>query len=424
MHRWEERQWTPADGSGLSRANKMGGKFLAHVPAKLADHAITIPSELSQRAAHIERRILELAHFEGAGQLESIARLLMRSEAISSSQIEGIAPNVDKVVLAELAADEDIRGFKESAEAVARNLQVLRSVEKDFADAPELTTEMLEQFQRELIGPRGNIPLGFREIQNWIGGVSRTPIGADFVPPPPEFVTELIQDLCDYLNGATHGTLIQAAIGHAQFETIHPFTDGNGRVGRALIHGVLLRRGLTRQTLLPTSLVLGTWSRQYIAGLSAYRANEPEKWIETFLDATDEAITQAQIITKNLMKLQSDWEERFESFRKEQGMVRALRRNSLEAKLLTELPGHPIVTVASLQRLYGVSRTVAQGAVDNLTNAGILRAKTIGVHGQKGYYADDVLELMTFADRQLANSQFDTKIVPPKKGRGVPEHRG
>lgn len=399
MHHWEERVWTPEDGSGISRANKQGGKYRAYVPEKLAAYSIPIPSELSQRAAQIERRILELANFEGAGQLESIARLLMRSEAISSSRIEGIAPNVDRVVLAELVADEDIRGFKESAEAVARNLQVLRSVEQDFAETPSLTSAMLEQFQRELIG-------------------------ADFIPPPPEFVRELVEDLCEYLNGATHGALIQAAIGHAQFETIHPFTDGNGRVGRALIHGVLLRRGLTRQTLLPISLVLGTWSRQYIAGLSAYRANEPEKWIETFLDATDEAITQAQIITKNLMKLQSDWEERFESFRKEQGMVRALRRNSLEAKLLTELPGHPIVTVASLQRLYGVSRTVAQGAVDNLTNAGILRAKTIGVHGQKGYYADDVLELMTFADRQLANSQFDTKIVPPKKGRGVPEHRG
>lgn len=420
MHHWEERVWTPEDGGGISRANKQGGKYRAYVPEKLANHSIPIPSELSQRAAQIERRILELANFEGAGQLESIARLLMRSEAISSSRIEGIAPNVDKVVLAELAADEDIRGFKESAEAVARNLQVLRSVEQDFAETPSLTPAMLEQFQHELIGPRGRIPLGLRDIQNWIGGASRTPIGADFIPPPPEFVHELVEDLCEYLNGATHGALIQAAIGHAQFETIHPFTDGNGRVGRALIHGVLLRRGLTRQTLLPISLVLGTWSRQYIAGLTAYRADEPETWIEIFLDATDEAITQAQIITENLLDIQADWEQRFESFRKNQGMVRALRKNSMEATLLTELPGHPIVTIASLQRLYGVSRTVAQNAVDNLTSAGILRTKTIGAHGQKGYYADDVLDLINFADRKLASSQFDTAIAPPEKGRGVP----
>ena len=420
MHRWEERHWVPEGGSGISRADKQGGKYRAYVPGKLADQTIAIPSELSQRAAQIERRIIELANFEGAGQLESIARLLMRSEAISSSRIEGIAPNVDKVVLAELAAEEDIRGFKESAEAVARNLQVLRSVEQDFAETPTLTPEMLEEFQRELIGSRGRIPLGLREIQNWIGGASRTPIGAEFSPPPPELVRKLVEDLCDYLNGATHGALIQAAIGHAQFETIHPFTDGNGRVGRALIHGVLLRRGLTRQTLLPISLVLGTWSHRYIAGLTAFRADEPEKWIEIFLDATDQAITQAQIITGDLLAIQADWEERFESFRKSQGMVRALRRNSLEATLLSELPGHPIVTIASLQRLYGVGRTVAQNAVDNLTSAGILRTKTIGAHGQKGYYADDALELITFADRKLASSQFDTTIAPPNKGRGVP----
>jgi len=88
-----------------------------------------------------------------------------------------------------------------------------------------------------------------------LGGTSYHPIEADFVPPPPDLVPGLIEDLLRYLNGATHAPLIQAALIHAQFETIHPFTDGNGRVGRALIHTVLTRRGLLPGMVLPTSAV-------------------------------------------------------------------------------------------------------------------------------------------------------------------------
>ncbi len=108
--------------------------------------------ELTSRAARIERDILGLNRHAASGQLESVARLLMRSEAISSSRIEGIAPNVDKVVLAELAQEEEVRGFKEGAEEVARNLTVLRSIEKSFATEPTISVGLLEKLQRELMG--------------------------------------------------------------------------------------------------------------------------------------------------------------------------------------------------------------------------------------------------------------------------------
>ncbi len=143
MPQWVTRNWIPADGSGISRRDRQGGSYEAYIPDTLSDVSLVIPVELAQKAAEIERSIIALGRRDGAGQLESIARLLMRSEAISSSRIEGIAPNVDKVVLAELAQEEDVRGFKESAEAVARNLQVLRSVENSFATTPEITPEHL-----------------------------------------------------------------------------------------------------------------------------------------------------------------------------------------------------------------------------------------------------------------------------------------
>ncbi|MFW9212026.1 Fic/DOC family N-terminal domain-containing protein [Corynebacterium striatum] len=145
---------------------------------------------------------MDLNRHAASGQLESVARLLMRSEAISSSRIEGIAPNVDKVVLAELAQKEEVRGFKEGAEEVARNLTVLRSIEQSFATEPTISIELLEKLQRELMGEKGSIPTGLHTIQNWIGGGNHTPIGAEFIPAPPRLVRDLVEDLCLYLDGA------------------------------------------------------------------------------------------------------------------------------------------------------------------------------------------------------------------------------
>lgn len=90
-----------------------------------------------------------------------------------------------------------------------------------------------------------------RDVQNWIGTSPYNPCAADFVPPPPEMVDDLLDDLVAYVNGDDHPPLVQAAVSHAQFETIHPYADGNGRVGRALIHMVLTRRGLTSGAVLP-----------------------------------------------------------------------------------------------------------------------------------------------------------------------------
>src|SRR5699024_2660400 len=114
---------------------------------------------------------------------------------------------------------------------------------------------------------------GVRTTQNWIGGSRHHPLESAHVPPPPEEVPTLLADLVQYMAGATHSPIIQAALVHAQFETIHPFPDGNGRVGRALIHTVLTRRGLTAAAILPVSLVLATLQEEYISGLDAFRVD-------------------------------------------------------------------------------------------------------------------------------------------------------
>src|SRR3954449_3450514 len=116
-----------------------------------------------------------------------------------------------------------------------------------------------------------------RDEQNWIGGSSFNPCSAAFVPPPPERVRALLDDLCEFSNSEGLPAVAQAAIAHGQFETIHPFVDDNGRTGRALIHVILRRRGLTPVVVPPVSLVLATCSDGYIAGLMASRHREPSE---------------------------------------------------------------------------------------------------------------------------------------------------
>jgi len=120
---------------------------------------------------------------------------------------------------------------------------------------------LLDFHQRLLAGTRLDAHAGaIRQEQNWIGGSSYNPCSAAFVPPPPEYVPDLLDDLCQFCNSDDIPAVAQAAIAHAQFDTIHPFVDGNGRTGRALIHLVLRRRGLATRVLPPVSLVLATWA--------------------------------------------------------------------------------------------------------------------------------------------------------------------
>src|SRR5262249_38906657 len=143
-----------------------------------------------------------------------------------------------------------------------------------------------------------------RDRQNWISGSSYNPCSAAFVPPPPERVAALMEDLCAFCNGTDLPAIAQAAIAHAQIETIHPFADGNGRTGRALIHVILRRRGLAPLVLPPVSLMLATWSTDYVGGLTAMRyagdagsedaQRGVDRWVALFAAATTRAVGDAE----------------------------------------------------------------------------------------------------------------------------------
>ena len=244
------------------------------------------------------------------------------------------------------------------------------------------------------------------------------------MPPPPGEVPRLVEDLAHYLSGAVHAPLIQAALVHAQFETIHPFVDGNGRVGRALIHTVLTRRGLTRAAVLPVSLVLLTRSQEYVDGLTAYRyiggADGPESaagvsvWLETFLRAVDVAVEQAQHFIARLGELQQHWSERYLAHRQSNGAVRQPRADSAVMRLLPLLPEAPVSTPHSVQRLLDVSAPAARTALEELANAGVLSRKRVD-RGTTAYLARDVFDLLTLTERRLASTRWDTRESTPRR---------
>src|SRR5699024_4340727 len=234
--------WENPHDSGIPRADRRSGEYRTYTPSALTGMRLTIGPEVDAEVAAAERAVRALdrgAHRD----LGLVSRFLLRSEAIASSYIEGIASSPKDIALAELALDEDVRGLSETAQQVARNMTIVREASDALSAKDALSIDDLEALQASLIPAPAEMQ-GVRTTQNWIGGSRFHPLDAVHVPPPPHEVPALLEDLVLYMAGAAHSPIVQAALVHAQFETIHPFPDGNGRVGRALIHTVLTRRGL------------------------------------------------------------------------------------------------------------------------------------------------------------------------------------
>lgn len=422
MATWEEADWESTVGSGVPKAEQRSGVYRRYVPDFVDGIGLAVGSEVSRAVATVERSIRAL-NGPGAEGLAGMARFLLRSEAIASSRIEGIAPSAQQVALAELGQSETVRGVSEQARLVANNMTIVRDATTSLVEAESVTVEDVVELHRSLMPgqPRHH---GLREVQNWIGVSRWTPIGAAFVPPDPARVPGLMSDLVNYLNGGAHSPLIQAAVVHAQFETIHPFTDGNGRVGRALIHTVLARRGLTEDAVLPISLVLATLSDAYIAGLSAYRhtsaagsgeaSEATNAWLATFVDAAAVAVEQSELLVRQIEALRHEWTDRLTAHRTKAGIRPSPRADSATARLLALLPEAPVLTATTLANILGVSYPAASGALDELKQAGILTPKSIE-RGATAYIASEVLNVITFSERALASTQFDTLAAQPSR---------
>ena len=409
------RQWEPRF-QGLTRRDRQGCSYDAYLPDHLAGWNLTLPGDAAADIADAETAIRELNQ---AGtthvSLEGLARFLLRAESVASSKIEGLAAGARRLVEAEALLAEGGEAADRVAVEVLGNIASMESAIELADEAREITLVDLLGIHQILMERSPTPELGgvIREEQNWIGGSSYNPCSAAFVPPPAEHVQGLLEDLTVYINGDEHPALVQAAIAHAQFETIHPFADGNGRTGRALIHIILRRRGLAPAFVPPISLVLATWADDYISGLTAFRhlhpTDSPDRstaahvWLRTFAGATLRACNDAQAYASQIDALVERW----------QSALGAIRNGSALDLLLDVLPGVPLLTVDSAARLTDRSDVAAGSAVNRLAEAGILVQRNLGKQRYRIFEAPEVLELFTSLERALASPTGDTATAPP-----------
>jgi Fic family protein len=205
-----------------------------------------------------------------------------------------------------------------------------------------------------------------RDSQSWIGGNDHNPCGADFVPPPPEEVPGLLRDLCDAIHDDRLPPIVQAALVHAQFETIHPFADGNGRTGRALIHVVLKRRRVAPTYVPPISVLLAAHRDHYIEGLIRFRGDRISAWIEQFAAAARGAARLAAAYLEEVQRLSDAWRAKLSAGAK------APRSDAAAWVLIDVLPAYPVITAPVAARATGRSRPQIYEALEQLQAAGVV----------------------------------------------------
>ena len=410
-------RWT-STFDGMSRSDRRGCDYDAYLPDQLAGWDLKLPADLVADLSDAEAAIRRLnTSATSHVSLEGLARFLLRAESVAFSKIEGLEAGPRRLLDAEVVLAQGGNAADQIAVEVLANVAAMEAAVELGSSTGKIKLDDLLDIHRILM-ERSSIPqIGgvVRTVQNWIGGSSYNPCSAAFVPPPPEPLDTLLHDLLEYVNGDDHPTLVQAAIAHAQFETIHPFADGNGRTGRALIHVILRRRGLAPRFVPPISLVLATWASDYIAGLTAYRHlgahDSPERstgavtWLRTFTTAAHRSCNDAEAYATRIKALDARWRAQLER----------VRANSAVELLLDILPGVPVITVDSAARLIGRSEMRTGEAINRLEAAGILRQRNVGRQRYRVFEAVDVIELFTGLERALASPTGDTATAAPTR---------
>ena len=418
----EERRWE-GDAAGLTRRDRRPCTYAVYRPDRLAGRRFVLDGDVAADVSDAEAALLKLdASAAALAGTEALARLLLRAESVASSRIEGLEVGGRRLLRADAA-----RQFGETSRDVTA-LEVLGNVDAmvwgvDAVEPGGAVTlhTLLEAHRRLLAGTRLESHAGrLRTLQNWIGGSAYNPCSAEFVPPPPEAVAGLLDDLLAFCNDDALPALAQAAIAHAQFETIHPFVDGNGRTGRVLIHLVLRRRGLGLRVLPPVSLVLATWSRDYVAGLTGTRRVGPPDsaearagtngWIALFASACRRAVEDAARFEAQVRALQASWIER----------AGRPRRDSAARRLVEALPAAPVLTASTAATLIDRSFQAAGQAIDRLVVAGVLAQANAG-RRNRTFEAPELIDAFTDLERQLASPAGDTRVSVP--ARRVPRRR-
>jgi Fic family protein len=337
----------------LSRRQELAsrGKYKSSIPSLIAGVQLSIPDEL---AAEIEDATAALVRFDQEEALTSapLSAVLLQSESASSSQVELLNASSKQIGLAQLGLSGS-----SSASLIVDNVQAMQAA-ANLASNPsksaivEMHRVLLERSNPKIVG-------SFRSRAVWIGGSS--PHVAKFVGPEPVRIDALMDDLIEFINRTDLPRLAQIAIAHAQFETIHPFEDGNGRTGRTLIHSMLRSSGISTNSIAPISAGLLQDVNGYFSALTQYRTGDAGPIISSITGSSLHAVTVGRELMKRLRHLQTElW-----------GSLR-LRSGSVAHRLIEHLPEYPALNSKKVQELLGVSEPAAIGGLRALELQGVL----------------------------------------------------
>ena len=337
-----------------------GRRVAAFVPTLLAERDLTLDAPTATRAGEAVAEVLRAAEALDL-DYEPLARLLLRSEGVASSYIEGISAPVLDVVLAE---EGRARPDGAAAWVAAALATMVAAVDEASARDARLDVDTLCRWHRLLMtgSPTPERYVGrIRDEQGWIGGTS--PFDAHLVTPPADQLDPLLDDLMAWVNRDDVDPIAQAAIAHAQFEIIHPFADGNGRIGRVLVAWLLVRR-LALLVPPPVSVAVAADVGGYGAGLVRFRQGDHDGWVRWFADAVVGGGRAQRELVAQVETLKDDWQRRL--------AATGLRSDAAAHDVLTLLPRHLLLTSTVVVDELHVSTKAALAALRALAEAGIL----------------------------------------------------
>ena len=352
------------------------------MPAPLRERDLAL-STTTARAAERAVAALQLADARMPSEWEPLARLLLRHEGMASSGIEGLREPIESVLVAQRTQAGGTAGW------VADNLAVIEDA-LDTADE-RLSPEMLHRWHERLMR-HGRLPAAmvgrFRPALGWVGGTS--PIDAAYVPPPPPEIPRLVDDLVEFADDDRRGldAVSRAALVHAQFEAIHPYGDGNGRLGRVLISRILRRSRITARSTAPISMAVARDPGGYLSGLRLFEQGDHEPWVRWFAETAARAAATTEHLVERAGRLLDRWNE----------LTAGLRTDHTARALLAHLPGSPVLSAQDVAALLGVTDRSGRTALAALADCGIVSSVEAGREARSGrtrlwFAATDLLDL-------------------------------
>lgn len=379
---YEPLPWNISPAAAYVRAaQQQQGNYRAAISADIADLTVNLPSDVLADAEDASR---EATRFDAelGGEIAPFASVLLRTESAASSNIENLTASARAIAEAELP------GARTTANAqviVANTAAMVAAINlADNIDAHAILA-MHKALMRD-VDPKS--AGRWREEQVWIGGGTHGPRGAIFVPPHHSRVVAAIDDLLGFAQRNDIPVLPQIALAHAQFETIHPFTDGNGRTGRALIQAMLRRKGLTQNVTVPVSAGLLTDTDSYFAALTAYREGDPAPIVGRVAEAAVTAVINGRELVNELHAMRTEWSDRITA-----------RSDSAVWQIADLLLRRPVINTALLTEELGIDSKHARRYLEPLSEAGVIIETSSGPRSRVWRSPEVIAALDAFGER-------------------------